>query len=217
MNVELDALEARVLGCLIEKSITNPDLYPLSLNALQNACNQKTNREPVLSLDEREVQATIDRLSKRHLLMESSGFGSRVPKYRQRLCNGEHNPRRFSPGELAIVCELLLRGAQTPGELRGRTQRLHAFADVGEVEAALTALAAREDGPYVRKLARAPGAREARWRQLFSAASASDAGPADEPAPTRAAPPHGLEERLAALEDEVARLRAELAALRSGA
>ena len=96
MIESLDAVEARVIGCLMEKEVSTPDQYPLSLNALVNACNQKTNREPVLELDETTVQAAVDRLSKRHLVMDRSGFGSRVVKYRHRLCNGEHNPRQFS-------------------------------------------------------------------------------------------------------------------------
>ncbi|HXQ64197.1 MAG TPA: YceH family protein, partial [Steroidobacteraceae bacterium] len=140
MQLQLTALEGRVLGCLIEKEITTPDQYPLSLNALTNACNQKTNRDPVLELDERTVQETLDGLSKRHLVMDRSGFGSRVVKYRHRLCNGDHNPLQFSARELAIVCELLLRGPQTPGELRTRAQRLAAFTDLGEVEATLELL-----------------------------------------------------------------------------
>src|SRR5882724_2812738 len=123
MTIQLSPLEARVLGALLEKEITTPDQYPLSLNALTNACNQKTNRDPVLELDDGAVQVTVDALSKRHLVMERSGFGSRVVKYRHRLCNGEHNPLQFSPQETAIVCELLLRGPQTPGELRTRAQR----------------------------------------------------------------------------------------------
>ena len=165
---QLSALEARVLGCLIEKEITTPDQYPLSLNALTNACNQKTNREPVLELEETVVQATLDGLSKRHLVMDRSGFGSRVLKYRHRLCNGDHNPLQFSPQELGIVCELMLRGPQTPGELRNRAQRLAPFTDLGVVEATLEALAARSDGPFVLKLPRQPGAREARYAQLFT-------------------------------------------------
>src|SRR5215472_19104228 len=158
MNIELSPIDARVIGCLIEKQITTPDQYPLSLNALVNACNQKTNRDPVLELDEVSVQEAVDRLSKRHLVMDRSGFGSRVVKYRHRLANGEHNPRQFSAQEFALICELLVRGAQTPGELRGHGQRLAPFADVSVVETTLLSLAARADGPYVVQMARAPGA-----------------------------------------------------------
>jgi uncharacterized protein len=207
----LDAVEARVIGCLMEKEVTTPDQYPLSLNALVNACNQKTNRDPVLELDEASVQAAVDRLSKRHLVMDRSGFGSRVVKYRHRLCNGEHNPRQFTAQEFALICELLVRGAQTPGELRGRGQRLAPLADVGAVEATLKSLATRSDGPYVAQMARLPGAREARWRTLFSPEPA--AAPAAVTAP--AARGADLEARVAALEQEIALLRAELARLRA--
>lgn len=213
MKIRLTPLEARVIGALIEKEIATPDQYPLSLNALIHACNQKTNRDPVLELDEATVQAALDGLSRRHLVMERSGFGSRVVKYRHRLCNGDHNPLQLSPQELAIVCELLLRGPQTPGELRGRAQRLAPFASLAEVEAALENLATRPDGPFVERLARQPGAREARYAQLFTDLPAAEAGgePAagvPEPAET------GLAARVAALEAELAALAAEVAALK---
>jgi len=211
----LDAVEARIIGCLMEKEVTTPDQYPLSLNALVNACNQKTNRDPVLELDEPTVQAAVDRLSKRHLVMERSGFGSRVVKYRHRLCNGEHNPRQFPAQEFALICELLLRGAQTPGELRGRGQRLAPFADVLAVEATLKALSERADGPYVAQMHRAPGARESRWRTLFAP---EPTGPAATvmavSSAVPAAPAGDLEARVAALEEELALVRAELARLR---
>src|SRR5271170_6900035 len=116
MNIELSALEARVIGCLIEKQVTTPEQYPLSLNALTNACNQKSNRDPMLELTEMQVQALIDALSRKHLVLERSGFGSRVAKYQQRFCNMEFSSLQFTPQERAIVCELLLRGPQTPGE-----------------------------------------------------------------------------------------------------
>src|SRR6201992_3638211 len=130
LKVEVTALEARVIGCLIEKQITTPDQYPLSLNALVNACNQKSNRDPLLELSEAQVQQTLDGLSKKHLVMEKSGFGSRVPKYQHRFCNTEFGTLKFTPQELAIVCELLLRGPQTPGELRTRASRMAPFSDV---------------------------------------------------------------------------------------
>ena len=123
MKVQLSALEARILGVLIEKEITTPDQYPLSLNALVNGCNQKTNRDPVMSLDESTVQQALDGLSKRHLILERSGFGSRVVKYRHRLCNGDHNPIQMTPQEVAVITELMLRGPQTPGELRSRDRK----------------------------------------------------------------------------------------------
>src|ERR1044072_3342204 len=124
MNVHLTALEARVIGSLIEKAITTPDQYPLSLNALTNACNQKSNRDPVLELDERTVQETLDGLAKKHLVIERSGFGSRGPKYQHRFCHPGVAPVEFPPEEPAILWELLLRGPQPRGELRARASRM---------------------------------------------------------------------------------------------
>src|SRR5487761_1840001 len=124
MDILLSDVETRVLGSLVEKELTTPEYYPLSVNALVNACNQKSNRDPVMSLDEPTVQRTLDALSRKHLVLERSGFGSRVPKYQHLFCNTEYGSLKFSPQELAIVCELLLRGAQTPGELRSRASRL---------------------------------------------------------------------------------------------
>lgn len=168
MRIELTRNEARVIGCLIEKSKTTPDQYPLSLNALVTACNQKSNRDPVLSLEETTVQDTVDELVKRHLISEKSGFGSRVTKYHHRFFNSELGHFRLSDQELAVICVLLLRGPQTPGELRSRTNRLCKFADVQEVEATLRDLAEYEQGPFVAKLAREPGRRESRYMHLFS-------------------------------------------------
>ena len=122
MALELSALEARIVGCLIEKQVTTPDQYPLSLNALVNACNQKSNRDPVLNLDEREVQAAVDGLVRRQVVLEKSGFGSRVQKYHQLFCNTQFGSLKFSPQQTAIVCELLLRGPQTPASC-ARTRR----------------------------------------------------------------------------------------------
>src|SRR6187431_2830453 len=157
MNIELTALEARVIGCLIEKQVTTPDQYPLSLNALVNACNQKSNRDPVLDVDERAVQQVVDGLSRKHLVMERTGYGSRVPKYQHVFCNTEFGSLKFTPLETAIICELLVRGPQTPGELRTRASRLTEGSDVAHVEAALEALMARADGPFVTRLAREAG------------------------------------------------------------
>ncbi|HYL02486.1 MAG TPA: DUF480 domain-containing protein [Steroidobacteraceae bacterium] len=221
MKIELNALEARVIGCLIEKHITTPDQYPLSLNALVNACNQKSNREPVMELDEPTVQRTVDGLVRKHLLLERSGFGSRVAKYRHCFCNTEFGTLKFDPQELAIVCELLLRGPQTPGELRSRASRLASFGDVSEVEAALARLTERADGPHVTRLAREPGRRESRYAQLFSPVAAETAGAAGSvAAPAAAASASPLPEsfdaeRLARLEREVQALRAELAELKA--
>jgi uncharacterized protein len=168
MRPELDPQEARVIGCLIEKQITTPDQYPLSLNALANACNQKSNRDPVLELDEATVQQTLDQLNKKFLVSEHGGFGSRVAKYQHRFCNTEYGTLKFSPQELGIVCELLLRGPQTPGELRSRASRLCPLKDVTEVEAALDSLSRREDGPFVVRMPREPGKRESRFAHLLS-------------------------------------------------
>ncbi len=166
MNIELTPYEARVIGCLIEKQITTPDQYPLSLNALVNACNQKSNRDPVLDLDEGTVQRTVDGLSRKHFVVEKSGFGSRVPKYQHRFCNTEYGTLKLDEQEVAVICELLLRGPQTPGELRSRAGRMATFADVSDVEAALARLADREG--FVVRLPREPGRRESRFAHLLS-------------------------------------------------
>jgi uncharacterized protein YceH (UPF0502 family) len=168
MDIELTLYEARVIGSLIEKEITTPDQYPLSLNALTNACNQKSNREPVLELDEATVQETLDTLVKRSLVSDQTGFGSRTTKYKHRFCNTEFGILKFSEQELGIVCALLLRGPQTPGELRTHTNRLCKFRDMQEVESALDHLMERGDGPFVAKLLREPGKRESRFMHLFS-------------------------------------------------
>lgn len=213
MKIELTELEARVIGALIEKSIATPDQYPLSLNALTNACNQKNNRDPVMSLDERTVQGVLDALAVRALVVDRSSLGDRVRKYRHLFCNTEFGSLKFSPPELAIICELLLRGAQTPGELRSRAGRLCRFSDVGEVEACLETLACREDGPFVTQLERQPGRRDARYVQLFSA----DAPPVRQEAPRArepAPPPTAAGDRLDRLEQAVERLALEVAALK---
>jgi uncharacterized protein len=236
MKIELTPIEARVIGCLIEKQITTPDQYPLSLNALVNACNQKSNRDPVLELDERAVQHTVDDLARKHFVVEKSGFGSRVPKYQHRFCNTEYGTLKLDPQELAIVCELLLRGPQTPGELRSRAARMSMFTDVSEVEAALTRLSEREDGPFVLRLAREPGRRESRYAHLFSGAVAGGAEGQSSDAeyaahagvetvsaeprtvvstPETAFPALRQDQRLTRLEEEVRALRAELNDLRT--
>jgi uncharacterized protein YceH (UPF0502 family) len=152
---------------LIEKQITTPDQYPLSLNALANGCNQKSNRDPVLDLDERAVQQVLDGLVRKHMVIERAGFGSRVPKYQQVFCNTEFGSLKFTPIETAIVCELLVRGPQTPGELRTRAGRMSEVSDVSQVEAALQQLMSRPDGPFVTRMAREPGRRDSRYAHLF--------------------------------------------------
>ena len=217
MRVELDTLEARVIGCLIEKQVTTPDQYPLSLNSLVSACNQKSNREPVMSLDEPTVQRTLDALSRKHLLLERSGFGSRVPKYQHLFCNTEYGTLKFSAQELAVVCELLLRGPQTPGELRSRASRMARFGDVSEIEAVLQALQERESGPLVARLPREPGRRESRYMHLFGGEPVPQAAPDDGPIPVESSAPgaESLQSRVARLEADVAALRAEVEELRS--
>ncbi|MDO8790058.1 MAG: DUF480 domain-containing protein [Sulfuritalea sp.] len=219
MNIELSLHETRVIGCLIEKEITTPEQYPLSLNALTNACNQRSNRDPVLDMDEFVVQQIVDGLIKKFHVNEHGGFGSRVPKFQHRFCNTNYGTLKFSPQELGIICELFLRGPQTPGELRSHASRLCRFEDVTEVEAVLNQLAGREDGPYVVRLAREPGKRESRYAHLFSGdpvGAASDAeiqaavlgiADADENG-------HAASSRFGLLEARVAELEAEVAALK---
>jgi len=224
MNIRLSAIEARIIGSLIEKQITTPDQYPLSLNALVNACNQKSNREPLMQLEESEVKFVLDSLSRRHFVVEKSGFGSRVPKYQQIFCNTEFGSLKFSPQETAVVCELLLRGPQTPGELRSRVPRMAELPDPGVMESLLNALATRPDGAIVAQLPREAGRRDARWAQLFeelpeptfAASVAETHSPADtsRPAAVSNAAPHDLAARVRALEGEVAELRAEIEKLR---
>ena len=224
MKLELNALEARVIGCLIEKQITTPDQYPLSLNALLNACNQKSNREPVMDLDEATLLRTVEELSRKHLLLERSGFGSRVAKYRHCFCNTEFGTLKFDPQELAIICELLLRGPQTPGELRSRASRMASLSDVSEVESILARLSERDAGPYVSSLPREPGRRESRYTHRFGGEIAhretnpghvqsTTSSGVSVPAVSERAP--GQEQRLARLEREVQALQAELSALKS--
>ena len=181
MIPELNLHETRVIGCLIEKEITTPEQYPLSLNALTNACNQKSNRDPVLDLDEATVQQLVDQLAKKRLVSEQSGYGNRVPKFQHLFCNTNFGTLKFSPQELAIVCELFLRGPQTPGSCAAAPAGCAGLADVTEVEAALDRLAAREDGPFVLRLAREPGKRESRYAHLFSGEPAGDGSSENRP------------------------------------
>src|SRR6516162_1691953 len=209
MNIELSQMEARVIGCLIEKQITTPDQYPLSLNALVNACNQKSNRDPGMSADEAAIQTTVDHLIRKHFVIEKSGFGSRVPKYQHRFCNTEFGPLKFTPQELAIVCELLVRGPQTPGELRTRAARMAPFSEVGEVETALESLSSRADGPFVVRLPRESGRRDSRYAHLFSGAVTIPVLTEDSIAEPSMASTPALS-RLERLEREVQQLKEEL-------
>jgi len=198
----LDSVDARVLGALIEKDLTTPEYYPLSLNALTNACNQKTNRDPVTSFDEAAVAAAIGRLRDKRLAASVSGAGSRVEKYAHRMAEAFNFPAR----ELAILCVLLLRGPQTAGELKERTGRMHAFDDIEAVEATVNHLIEREAGALVKRLPRAPGTKEARYAHLLCGDVV-----ADEALPTPAPSP----DRLSRLESEVAALRSELDELKT--
>ncbi|MBN3253408.1 YceH family protein [Pectobacterium brasiliense] len=209
MKYQLDAREARVIGCMLEKQITTPDQYPMSLNGITTACNQKTNREPVMELSESEVQQTLDLLVKKHFLRTLSGFGNRVVKYEHRFCNSEFGDLKLSPAEVALVTTLLLRGPQTPGELRTRAARLYEFSDVGEAESTLEHLQQREDGPFVVRLAREAGKRESRYQHLFSG-EVSDAAALKADS---ASDNSSLAERVEVLEKEVAELKRQLAAL----
>jgi len=222
MNIELSAIEARVIGCLIEKQITTPDQYPLSLNALVNACNQKSNRDPIMSTDEAVIQTTLDHLIKKHLVIEKSGFGSRVPKYQHLFCNTEFGPLKFTPQELAIICELLVRGPQTPGELRTRAARMASFSEGAPVETALESLSSRTDGPFVVRLPREPGRRDSRYAHLFSGAvpmSAVTEESNEEPATTAAPAPsrlERLEEDVRQLKEALRQLQEELRDIKAG-
>ncbi|WP_299073485.1 YceH family protein [uncultured Paraglaciecola sp.] len=168
MLTKLTPIQARLIGVLLEKEITTPEQYPLSLNSLTLGCNQKSSREPVMELSEIEVQNTIDELKDKKLLLEYTGAGSRVVKYKHRFCNTEFSDLKFSRQQLAIICVLLLRGPQTPGELRTRSNRLADFANVEEVEATLNKLLDLNDEQLVIKLGREPGKRDARYAHLFS-------------------------------------------------
>ncbi|ENJ4475871.1 YceH family protein [Yersinia enterocolitica] len=204
MKHSLNAQEARVIGCLLEKQVTTPEQYPMSLNGVTIACNQKTNREPVMELSESEVQQTLDFLLKKHLIRTQSG--NRVMKYEHRFCNSEFGNLKFSPAELAVMTTLFLRGAQTPGELRTRTSRMYEFSDVAETEEVLNQLSLRDDGPFVVRLAREPGKRESRFMHLLS----GDIAPLS--SAVQSAPEGGrdLEARVAQLEQQVMALTRRL-------
>jgi hypothetical protein len=201
----LSDVEVRVLGALIEKDITTPDYYPLSLNALVNACNQKNNRDPVMALDEDAVRAALESLQRQRLAGPASGADGRVTKYEHRLQEVFNFDRR----EIAILCVLLLRGAQTPGELRGRTERMYRFEELEDVNATLDRLSQREPA-LVAVLPRQPGTKESRYMHLLSD-SAAPSEAANARTPTR---PTADEDRMASLEIEVTELRKEVADIR---
>ena len=211
MLLNLTANESRVIGCLMEKSIYTPDQYPLTLNALTNACNQKTGRNPVMSLDKGVVQHTTRGLRDKHLVHIEENVKNGVEKYKQRFCNTRFGDYQFDPPQLAIVCLLLLRGPQTPGEIRTRSERLHSFVDNIAVVDALNSLCECSD-PLTVKLPRTPGRKDSEYMHLFS-------GPIDIEAhamkvvateTVERASKSDLEQRVARLEAEVIELRALL-------
>jgi len=200
MDWQLDAAEARVLGALLEKEIATPEYYPLSLNALVNACNQKSNREPVVSYDESTVEAALEGLRAKGLAARLTGRDLRVPKHSQRFTEQFNLGRR----EAAVLCLLLLRGPQTVGELRGRSDRLYQFDDLEAVETTLEHLSG---AGFVSRLNRYAGSREPRWAHLL--AGNVEAAAAEAPPPAAAAPQPALADRVAALERELTALRTE--------
>ena len=212
-RIHLSPHEARVIGCLMEKAVLTPDQCPLTLNALMTACNQKSSREPVLALDRTTVERVARDLQEKSLVTGDENFRSGVVKYRQRLCNTMFSDLSLAEDEYAVVCLLLLRGPQTPGELRARSGRLHAFADNDAVVETLGQLmdAERDGGAVVARLARAPGRRDHQYAHLLSGAIESVAQ--DEVA-ARAEPRAGrlaeLEQRVASLEVEMAELKGRL-------
>jgi uncharacterized protein YceH (UPF0502 family) len=208
MQILLNEVEARVLGSLIEKELTTPEYYPLSLNALTNACNQKSNRDPVMALEDQDVVRALDGLKFKQLAVVSAD-GGRVPKYRHLLAE----KLQLVPAEMALLCELLVRGPQTVGELRTRAERMQSFSDLTAVEDVLRELIER-DQPMVTRLARQPGRKESRYVHLFSGEpeqSPEEGCPAPEAARLRVM---GENERITKLEAEVTALREEVAGLR---
>jgi uncharacterized protein YceH (UPF0502 family) len=203
MEFRLTETEVRVLGSLIEKDITTPEYYPLSLNALLNACNQKTNREPVMQLDEDAVRDALEGLQQQRMAGPARGADSRVTKYEQRL----QEVFNFTRPEIAVLCVLLLRGPQTPGELRGRAERMHHFEALDDVQSALQKLMQREP-PLAKVLPRQPGTKESRYAHLF----AGDVVELEAPVHVSAAVERNLvdAEHIARLEEEVSELRREV-------
>ena len=215
MLPELTPNEARIIGCLMEKSIFTPDQYPLTLNALTNACNQKSGRDPVMSLDKGVVQHTVRALRDKHLVQIEENFKTGVEKYRQRFCNSTFGDYQFDPPQFAIVCLLLLRGPHTPGELRARSGRLHTFVDNPAVVEALSGLIEGRETPLVVQLPRTPGRKDSEYMHLFS-------GPIDVEAHAAQAQAAGAHERISVselaqrvddLEMEVAELKQQLQSL----
>ena len=210
MDIVLSEIEVRVLGSLVEKESTTPDYYPLSLNALINACNQKSNRDPVMSLDENEVRDALESLREKNLARQVSTFDSRVPKYG----HGLQEVFNFDRRETAVICVLFLRGPQTPGEIRGRSERMYHFEDLEGVESTLNRLIERQP-PLVKRLARQPGTKESRYAHLVAGDVESEWDGEAQSQSADSQPSSAVsEKRIAQLEAEVERLRAEMADLR---
>jgi len=210
--LNLSANESRVIGCLMEKSVTTPDQYPLTLNALTNACNQKSSRNPVMSLAQGMVQHTVRDMDSKHLLRVEDNFKRGVEKYMQRFCNTSFSQLQFDSPQFAIVCLLLLRGPQTPGELRAHSGRLHNFADNTAVVEALTGLIEWEGDPLVVKLPRTPGRKDAEYMHLFSGSVDIEAHASN--AQARIASETSARVSVAELEQRVSDLEAEVAELK---
>jgi uncharacterized protein len=211
MDITLTDLECRVLGCLIEKEITTPEYYPLTVNSLTAACNQKSNRNPTMELSDGAVQATVEDMKNKHLIWERRVVGARTLKY-------EHNLPGIAPftaAETALLCELMVRGPQTPGELRGRASRMHPFKDINEVEEALKNLYTRTDGPFIAELPRQRGTKENRYAHLFSGQPAAQAATVDNKEPVPEVKRAVVEaERIDALERDVSGLKTDVEALK---
>lgn len=214
----LDATQARIIGALMEKSVVTPDQYPLTLNALTNACNQKSSRNPVMALSQGEVQRAARELKQESLLEIEENFRNGSEKYKQRLCNTPFNDYKFDAAQFACVCVLLLRGPQTPGELKANTPRLHSFADNTEVVSTLTSLAHWHSGALVVQLPRTSGRKDSEYMHLFSGeidieALAAEAQNRTASKAGNRSSNSGLEQRLSNLEAEVATLKAQLQTL----
>lgn len=205
----LSADEVRVLGCLLEKETTTPDLYPLTLNSLLNACNQKSNREPVVNYTESQLEEIVSQLIEKALITDVSSFGSRASKYQHRFCNTEFSDLQLTEQERAVVCLLFLRGPQTPGELKSRSGRLCQFDALADVDKTLQSLISKTGGPYVVQMSREPGKRESRFAHCFSGEVTSEQLSSSPSSSTSASE---LEERVAELERQVAFLQEQLAA-----
>ena len=211
MDFNFSQNEARVIGCLLEKEVTTPDQYPLTLNALTTACNQKSNREPILALDDATVLDIVEQLKEKRIINDVSSFGSRVAKFQHRFCNTEFGSLQFTEQERAAICVMLLRGPQSAGEIRTRTNRLCSFSDVKEAEDVLDGLASHPKGPYIVKLPREAGKRDCRYMHLFSGeidleALATQASPVAASSATA--------ERLTQLEEEVSAMKLEITELK---